>query len=87
MIVERAPRSDVPEIGKSKFLVPVDLTVGQFSFVVRRRLNLPSENALFIFVGTALPSSTALLREVYAAHADVDGFLYMSYAGEATFGV
>ena len=35
IIVERAEGSKVPEIDKTKFLVPKDLTVGQFSYVVQ----------------------------------------------------
>ena len=30
VIVERANKSDMPEIDKKKYLVPGDLTVGQF---------------------------------------------------------
>jgi GABA(A) receptor-associated protein len=86
VIVERAAKSDCPEIDKSKFLVPSDLTVGQFVFVVRKRLLLPPEKALFVFVGSVLPPTGALLKEVYAQYADRDGFLYVHYSGESTFG-
>ena len=91
VIVERAPRSAVPDIDKSKFLVPADLTVGQFCFIVRKRLSLPPESALFVFVvsakgATTLPPTGQLIRELYAASGDPDGFLYCLYAGESTFG-
>lgn len=89
VIVERATNrgaAAVPELDKSKFLVPVDLTVGQFVYVLRRRLSLPADQALFLFVHSTLPPSTALMRDVYAAHRDADGFLYVSYSGESSFG-
>lgn len=42
VIVEKGSHSAVPEIDKKKFLVPVDLTMGQFMYVVRKRLKLPA---------------------------------------------
>ena len=33
-------KSDVPEIDQNKFLVPADLSVGQFVYVIRKRISL-----------------------------------------------
>lgn len=92
VIVERAEKSDVPDIDKKKYvsfsfqvldfyhslllrdlyiyiwrldfescgknfryLVPADLTVGQFVYVVRKRIKLSPEKAIFIFVKNILP--------------------------------
>jgi GABA(A) receptor-associated protein len=54
--------------------------------VIRKRIRVAPEKALFVFVRRALPPNAALMAEVYAEHKDVDGFLYMTYAGENTFG-
>lgn len=86
VIVERAPSSDVPLIDKTKFLVPADLSVGQFMFVIRKRLSLSSEKALFMYVNNSLPLTSTLMRELYHSHCDRDGFLYVLYTGESTFG-
>ncbi len=87
IIVQRAAKSvDVPQIDKAKFLCPGDLNVSQFVHVIRRRLQLSSEQALFLFVGNTLPTTGTLLRELYATYADADGFLYCHYSGESTFG-
>ena len=87
IIVTRATRAhNVPLIDKHKFLCPGDLSFSQFLYIVRRRLVLPPETALFLFIGNSLPTSVSLVREVYAAHADSDGFLYVQYSGENTFG-
>jgi GABA(A) receptor-associated protein len=86
IIVERAKNSDVPLIDKKKYLCPDTLTIGQFIYVVRKRLSLPPEKALFLFVKNTLPMASSFLREVYAQYRDIDGFLYMTYAGESTFG-
>ena len=86
-IVERSMRTpDILDLDKHKFLVPGDLTVSQFIFVIRKRISLPSEQALFLFVGGSLPTTGTLLRELYTMHKDIDGFLYVQYSGENTFG-
>jgi hypothetical protein len=38
-----------------RYLVPADLTVGQFVYVIRKRIKLSSEKAIFIFVKNVLP--------------------------------
>mmetsp|Transcript_11428 Transcript_11428/g.20149 ORF Transcript_11428/g.20149 Transcript_11428/m.20149 type:complete len:139 (+) Transcript_11428:115-531(+) len=86
VIVERAEKSDIPDIDKKKYLVPSDLTVGQFVYVIRKRIKLSPERAIFIFVRNILPPSAALMSSVYADHRDEDGFLYITYSGENTFG-
>merc|ERR1712166_196448 len=57
VICERADGSDIAEIDRKKYLVPQELTVGQFVYVVRKRLKLPPEKAIFIFVNGVLPST------------------------------
>jgi GABA(A) receptor-associated protein len=42
-------------IDKKKYLVPADLTVGQFVYVIRKRIKLSPEKAIFIFVNEILP--------------------------------
>jgi len=88
IIVERSTRADktMPAIDKNKFLVPGDLTLGQFIYVIRKRMELSSDKALFVFVGNGLPTTGTLIRELFRTHHDDDGFLYMEYCGESTFG-
>ncbi len=87
VIVEKAKaRSDVPDLDKNKFLTPSDLTVGQFVYVIRKRLSLPADKALFIFVNNVLPPTSQLMRELHGQQKDADGFLYVEYSGESTFG-
>jgi GABA(A) receptor-associated protein len=38
-----------------RYLVPSDLTVGQFVYVIRKRIKLSPEKAIFIFVKNVLP--------------------------------
>ncbi|KAH0858487.1 hypothetical protein HID58_086748, partial [Brassica napus] len=87
VIVEKAEQSDVPDIDKKKYLVPADLTVGQFVYVVRKRIKLGAEKAIFVFVKNTLPPTVAaLMSAIYEEHKDEDGFLYLTYSGENTFG-
>lgn len=86
VICERVEDSDIPNIDKRKYLVPSDLTVGQFVYVIRRRIHLPSEKAIFIFVKDILPPTAALMSTIYEQYKDEDGFLYVVYSGENTFG-
>ncbi|KAB5569054.1 hypothetical protein DKX38_002847 [Salix brachista] len=60
VIVEKAERSDIPNIDKKKYLVPADLTVGQFVYVIRKRIKLSAEKAIFIFVDNVLPPTDSL---------------------------
>ncbi|KAJ3182559.1 ubiquitin-like protein atg8 [Gaertneriomyces sp. JEL0708] len=85
-IVEKADKSDIAAIDKKKYLVPQDLTMGQFVYVIRKRIKLNSEKAIFIFVNNVLPPSGSLLSQVYQEHKDEDGFLYIVYSSENTFG-
>ena len=86
VIVEKADKSDIPSIDKKKYLVPSDLTVGQFTYVIRKRIQVNPEKALFIFVRNILPPNAALISDVYGDYKDDDGFLYLTYSGENTFG-
>ncbi|KAG1883183.1 autophagy-related protein 8 precursor [Suillus subluteus] len=76
----------IPTIDKKKYLVPSDLTVGQFVYVIRKRIKLAPEKAIFIFVDEVLPPTAALMSAIYEEHKDEDNFLYVSYSGENTFG-
>ena len=82
--------TSLPPMDKRKFLVPRVLTVGQFLFVVRKRIKISSEEALFIMWGdqyTKMVSSTSTVGEVYEdMRSDEDGFLYCTYLSENTFG-
>jgi len=86
VIVEKAEKSDIPDLDKKKYLVPADLTVGQFVYVIRKRIKLSPEKAIFVFVNNVLPPTAALMSSIYDEHKDDDGFLYIAYSGENTFG-
>ena len=86
VIVEKAQSSNIPDIDKHKYLVPKDLTVSQFIYVIRKRVKIKSEEALFLFINNNLQVSSHLMSNVYENNKDSDNFLYCLYQNESTFG-
>ena len=74
-------------LDKIKYLVPIDLTVGQFLHVIRKRIKLRAEEGLYLFLGgNTLVSTSAMMSDIYAKHRDPDNFVYFFAAKENTFG-
>jgi hypothetical protein len=86
IIVERNKSSSIEELDKSKFLVPADLTVGQFLHIIRKRIKLSPDKGIYIFINNTIPPTAFLISSLYEQHKDEDGFLYVTYSGESTFG-
>jgi len=88
IIVERVQNcNNIANIDRNKFLVPGDLSMGQFLYVIRKRIKLDSYMAIYLFVNdTVLIPSSDLMSSIYEKYHSDDKFLYISYAGENTFG-
>ena len=90
IIVQKHDEFDknIPTIDKSKYLVPGDLSVSQMLYVIRKRMKLSPERALYIFVGVnyTMPPTSALMKDIYKEFKDIDNFLYFYYNTENTFG-
>jgi GABA(A) receptor-associated protein len=86
IICEQKLNDNTPLIDKTKYLVPNDITIAQFLYVIRKRMKLSSEKALFICIGNCIPSSTLTVLSAYDQYQDEDGFLYVTYTSENTFG-
>lgn len=89
IIVEHSHKSkkDFPKLDKQKYLVPKDLTLGQFSYVIRKRIKLESHKAMFImFDNGSLAPTNESMGKIYYKHKDDDNFLYVIISGENTFG-
>ena|SRR5947209_16151381 len=87
-IVERVSgsRNTVPDIDKKKYIVPSDMQLAQFVSVIRKRIRLNPEQALFIFVNNTLPPSSQSMEQLFKEHKGENEFLTLHYAGENTFG-
>lgn len=86
VIVDKDPRSTLPEIERQKFLVPSDLTIGHFVYVVRKRINIDPTTAIFLFVNKKLPPSNETMGTLYSANKDEDGFMYCTYSSDTAYG-
>ncbi len=75
-----------PDIDKHKYLVPCDITVGQFMQVIRKRIKLPPKDALFLFINNQIFSAGTSMGSIYDTNKNLDGFLYITYSKESTFG-
>lgn len=89
-----------PEINANKFLIPHDMTVGQFlKNTIRKRINLSEAEAVFLYICKysyddqdnekieySIPPNAALLSNIYHENQDRDGYLYLTYSKENTFG-
>ena len=87
VIVERSHNcTNVQAIDRNKYLVPIDITMGQFMHVIRSRIKLDASQAIYLFINNGLPPSSELISKIYQDNKSEDGFLYITYAGESTFG-
>ena len=86
IIVGKNDGSDVPDIDRHKYLVPKSLTIGQFMFVIRKKITCNEDKAIFMFIDNTLPSNISTVGLVYDEHKNEDGFMYVIYSGENTFG-
>jgi GABA(A) receptor-associated protein len=88
IIVHRSrDATNTPEIDNHKFLVPRDLTMGQFQYVIRKRLHLSPDKALFLFIENTTPPTSYLVSDIYDSHHDENTlFLFVTYSMENTFG-
>lgn len=88
VLVGRADTYKTPLINKYKYIVPCNITLGSFIHEIRKNLpSLDPSTGLFLFFSnnTLAPLSTNI-QTLYAKHKADDGFLYLMYSCESTFG-
>lgn len=89
VVCERAKtaNNDCPNIDKNKYLIPMDLTMGQFMYVIRKRLKISPEKGIFLFVNNSIVPSSITMGTMYNLYKENDNFLYIAYSFENTFGL
>jgi len=76
-----------PSIEKTKYLVPKDLTMSQFHYIIKKYISVKPEQAIFLFTkNNSLVNSSKSIAEIYKEHKSEDEFLYFIYSIENTFG-
>ncbi|KAL4622984.1 microtubule-associated proteins 1A/1B light chain 3C-like [Arapaima gigas] len=88
VIVERCVREKhLPLLDKTKFLVPHELTLGQFLCLLRSKIDLSPTQTLYLLVSErSMLCLSASMSEIYSRYSDPDGFLYITYASQDMFG-
>nr|XP_056708262.1 microtubule-associated proteins 1A/1B light chain 3C-like [Euleptes europaea] len=89
VILERYPKEKIlPVINKVKFLVPEELTMGQFVSIIRNRMSIGPTQAFYFLADNnrSMVNMSSTMFEVYSTYKDEDGFLYMTYASQEMFG-
>ena len=88
--VRKAPnaKDNIDDLEKHKYLIPVDMTMGNFLCVIRKHVKLSPSQAIFIFVAkkNILVPNSSMFGEIYNQHVDDDKMLHLDYTGENTFG-
>lgn len=74
------------EIDKNKYIVPRDLNIAQFLFILRKRVNINEEQSLFLICNNKLLINTDVIGTIYSKYKDEDSFLYIYISLENTFG-
>tara|TARA_Y100000816_G_C26096280_1_gene580258 strand:- start:663 stop:1091 length:429 start_codon:yes stop_codon:yes gene_type:complete len=85
IICERYDKT-LPELDRKKYLVPEDLTMVNFLYVIRKRLKLEPHKSLYLAVNNKIPPVSLFVSTIYDKYHDEDGFLYIKYCEETTFG-
>ena len=86
IIVEKCDKSLINDIDKNKYLVPNDLNMNQFVYIIRKRIKLDQSQSIFLMINNTICPSNPPVGSVYDDYKDDDGFLYIKYTNENTFG-
>jgi len=77
---------DIVKIDKNKFIVSKDMTFGQLIYIIRKRININSDIALFFSINGVLCPLSTDIESIYNDNKSEDNFLYVKYTTENTFG-
>jgi GABA(A) receptor-associated protein len=86
IIEKNSTCTSIPNLDKNKYLVPKQITIGQLIQIVRKRIKIKPEQALFCFIGNVIPSSSETVEKIYHNYKEESGFLFVTVSSENTFG-
>ena len=90
IICERDPNCKVlPVIDKTKYLVSGELTIAQFTLMIRKKIGVPEEESSFFLLveGQYTITGDMILSDVYQKYKNAkDGFLYIAYTSAIIWG-
>ena len=88
-IVKPADKNQ-PNISKNKYLVPLEITISEFVYILKKRITIKHNDAIFIFIETnngdmIIPKLSERIIDIYEKH-NINGHVNMKYSIENTFG-
>jgi GABA(A) receptor-associated protein len=86
IIKKRKDDKNLEELSKNKYLIPKNLDIKDIIFIIRKNLKIEPHHGIFVFVANVLVPMNTSMGAIYLQHKDPDGFLYITYSKEATFG-
>ena len=78
--------SDIASSSKCKYLLNRNMKMCEFVYIIRTNINLSPEKGLFFFINGVIPAMNEIVGTLYMHNKSNDGFLYMRYTTENTFG-
>lgn len=86
VILEKGDNT-VQDLDTSQFVLNKNVTVGHLIYMIREGINIAQYDSIYIFIEKGyIPISSDNIGRLYDKYADQDGFLYMTYCREKTFG-
>jgi GABA(A) receptor-associated protein len=98
LIIEKNEKNENIVLENYKYLLPKDVTMSQFISIIRTKMNITSKKALFTFVKNSKESYNSpkesyvlvpmneSIGNIYSIYKNDDGFLYIKFGIENTFG-
>jgi GABA(A) receptor-associated protein len=87
IVLEKSDSSDVVDIDKHKYLVPEDMTIGQFMYSIRKNMKIDSSQSIFFFINNVtIPRMEDNFGIIYEKNKDKDNYLYITFSSEIAFG-
>lgn len=76
------------KMDRKKYLVPLDITLAQFSFILRKRTTLKPKEAIFYLINDIAPVSSNTMSDLYSKYMDPSTqLLVIDVRKENTFGL
>ena len=86
VIIERSVRSKLAPTNNCIFKLHRTVTVNQLQQMLRKILNIPADQSMFLLARSSIVSGNMCVKDLYAAFLDKDGFLYLNYCEISPFG-
>lgn len=88
IILEKSDTSQLPSVDKQKYLMQREITIGQLLYIIRQKINIAHYESIFLLINNStIPPTGASIGEIYDKLGDNDGFLYITYSSQQTFGL